>query len=580
MGPSLLRRDLLRLVVVSATAGALPACSTDDDAPLTADAVFPQGVGSGDPKPDSVILWVRAVAPDAATHPVSYEVARDEAFTDLVASGQVDVDASTDHTLRVKITGLSPFSRYFYRFSAQGVVSPTGRTKTAPAPGDDVAVRFAFASCQDFNGRYYHAYAALLDEPEVDFVLFLGDYVYETEGDPRFQDPTDARRVTVPDGLPITAGDATYKAALTLRDYRALYQTYRSDPQLREVHRLHPFITIWDDHEFANDCWQDHATDFDEAEGDEKSPARRQAATQAWFEYQPMDVEHDPAASFPDDIRIYRSLRYGQHVELFLTDQRYYRDDHVVPEGPVQVATGKIEQNSALGSRNLVLKSGFDPLEAAAAPTMLGATQKAWLIDAITASDASFKIWGSETQLSQMLIDLSGVEQLPENFRGVFYFTCDQWDGYRSERAEILDALRDVEDLVILTGDIHAFYASDVYVDFDDPQDKVAVEYVCAGISSSPVQEIVEKTIATSETLSSLGLEEVVPQFDTLVKQASDHYQYLSSNVNGIAIVEVDAAALAVTFLVVGDVKDGADAGVTERIQFRTPAGSKAIEPS
>jgi alkaline phosphatase D len=573
------RRDFLRLVVVGAAAGALPACSSDDDAPVTAESVFPQGLASGDPKPDSVVLWVRAFPPGGGSHTVSYEVAEDEAFTALVASGQVDVDATTDHTLRLKVTGLSPYTHYYYRFSALGVMTPTGRTKTAPTAGDDVGVRFAFASCQDYNGRYYHAYKALLEEPEVDFVLHLGDYVYETEGDPRFQDPTSARRVTVPDGLPITAGEATYKAARTLVDYRTLYQTYRSDPDLREVHRLFPFIAIWDDHEFANDCWKDHATDFDEAEGDEKSPDRRAAATQAWFEYQPMDVERDAAAAFPDDIRIYRSLRFGSHLEIFLTDQRYYRDDHVIPEGPVQVATGKIEQNTSLGSRNFVLKSGFDPIEAAAAPTMLGAAQKAWLVDGITGSDASWKIWGSETQLSQMLVDLSGVEELPDNFRDVFYFTCDQWDGYRSERAEILGDLAGVDDLVILTGDIHAFYASDIYVDFDDPVEKVAVEYVCAGISSSPIQEIVQKTIDTSETLKSLGLDDVVPQFDTLLQQASPHYQFLASNVSGIALVDLDADELVVTFLVVSDVKSPSYGGVTQRIRFRTPAGSKTIEP-
>src|SRR5690606_26395128 len=127
------RRDVLRLVVVGAAAGALPACSSDDDAPVTVDTVFPQGLASGDPKPDSVVLWVRAVPPGGGGHTVSYEVAEDEAFSALVSSGQVEVDASSDHTLRLKVTGLSPYTRYYYRFSAQGVMTPTGHTKTAPA---------------------------------------------------------------------------------------------------------------------------------------------------------------------------------------------------------------------------------------------------------------------------------------------------------------------------------------------------------------------------------------------------------------------------------------------------------------
>jgi alkaline phosphatase D len=350
------RRSFLHVVAVSLGAGSqLTGCSSDDDEPSTDPAdvlrVYPQGVASGDPRPDSVILWTRVEPEGADAISVRYQIASDEAFGTVIADGEVTVDSATDHTLRIKATGLAPYTTYYYRFEAQGVRSDTGRTKSAPGPDDDVAIRFAFASCQDFNGRYYHAWRALTEEAPVDFVVYLGDYIYETEGDPRFQEPTAERRVKLIDGLPIGSAEAPYSAALTLADYRQLFKIYRSDPDLKRVHALYPFIAIWDDHEFADDCWQDHSTHFDDAQGDEKNPERRHASSQAWFEYQPAEVPFDPAAAPPNDITIYRSLRFGKHMELVLTDQRYYRDDHLIPEGPVDVEVGKVFPNDGLGSR-------------------------------------------------------------------------------------------------------------------------------------------------------------------------------------------------------------------------------------
>lgn len=569
-------------VAVSAApklSGCSDASGSGSSSPEDIERVFPQGLASGDPRPDSVILWTRVATADGPTS-VSYQVALDDGFQQVVAEGAVDTDGDRDHTVKIKPLGLDAYTTYYYRFVALGVTSMVGRTKTAPAPGDDVAVRFAFASCQDFVGRYYHAWRAFLEQGgEVDFVVFLGDFIYETTGDPDFQTPDPDRQVLIPDGLPL--GDSTTQnlAALTLADYRAVYQTYRSDQHLKRVQQLFPFVVTWDDHEFANDCWQDHATDFNELRGDEKSPARRAAATQAFFEYQPADVPFDESASFPDDIRVYRSLRYGQHVDLALVDGRYYRADHLIPEGPVNLDVGKFSANSSLGSRNFVLKPGFDPLEAAARPSMLGAAQKAWLIDALTSSDATWKFYGSDVQLSQMVIDLRSFELLPAQFRNLFYFSVDQWDGYRSERAQILGALAATDNVVVLSGDIHAFYASELYEDFDAPTRPVAVEYVCAGISSSSVQEITQSTVDGNATLSALGLGALVPQFDAILQQASSQYRYAKSLTNGIAIVEVQRAdAIEVEYLQIANVRTPDFDGNVERVRFRTPAGSRRID--
>jgi len=601
------RREFLAGLVVTVAVSPLGVgCSSDDDGGTTpgvkystdpADqlAVFPQGIASGDPKPDSVILWTR-VAPKSGSGSVKviYEIATDEAFKSIIAKGELTADDASDHTLRVKPTGLSAYTSYFYRFKAEKVISPTGRTKTAPAADQDVPVRFAFASCQDFVGRYYHAWKAFLEQEDpVDFVLWLGDYIYETNGDPDFQTSTPDRTVTIQDGIEIVKG---VKAASSLADYRGLYRQYRSDENLRAAHAAFPFICIWDDHEFANDSWQDHSTDFNEKKGDEKSTERRENANQAWFEYQAADVTFEADKTFPEDLVIYRTLRYGKHVELFLTDQRSYRDDHCIPEGaattdkpagapsdvPTYAEAGKLSANSALGTRNFCKKPGFDKIEAFVKPTMLGDKQKSWLIDGMKASTATWKMWGNETQLLQMTVDLS-LPGVPILFQGIWYLTVDQWDGFRTERKEVLEALSAVENLVVLTGDIHAFYAGELYPDFDAPGAKpMGVEYVCAGISSSPFQEIVANQVLNLDPDGNFGLKPLATdkaKFDAAVQSANPHYKHVEGFSHGIAVVDVNGATdIEVTFLGVADVKTKTFDGTVTRSRYKTAAGTNKIE--
>lgn len=226
----------------------------------------------------------------------------------------VEVGGDTDHTVRVEVTGLAAATTYWYRFTAHGVTSPVGRTRTAPDPEADVPVRIALASCQDYGGRWFQAWRALVDRDDVDFVLFIGDYIYETIGHLLAKLPP-GRTPEIPDGLELDDPLKGRVAALTLADYRALYRRYHTDPDLRAMHAHFPFVAMWDDHEFANDCWQDHATDFDDARGDETEPDRREAASRAFFEYVPVRRPFDAAAGFPNDLQLYRSVRWGKHVE-------------------------------------------------------------------------------------------------------------------------------------------------------------------------------------------------------------------------------------------------------------------------
>ncbi|WP_437875013.1 alkaline phosphatase D family protein [Sorangium sp. So ce513] len=361
------RRDFLRATLVTAGSVVVPtACSDEEGLPGACDvheddSFFPQSVASGDPKPDSVVLWTRVVDGDRKTDlAVALVVALDEAFTQLVelkvtssnaaAAGSgstrvpVTARAEFDYCVKVKVSGLSPGTTYYYRFyytTGQGCFSSrVGRTRTAPAPDADVPVRFAFVSGQDYVGRYFNALAALARQP-IDFVVHLGDYIHETTGDPRFQPPAEQRKVALSDvngAIALTSEDGVaYHAAKSLNNYRELYRTYRSDRALQRVHERFPVIAIWNDHEFSDDCHGATAT-YSDGRDRETDEGRRKAANQAWFEYMPVDYRagddfrYDRSAEYPEDISIHRDFTFGKHVHLVMTDLRSYRADHVIPE--------------------------------------------------------------------------------------------------------------------------------------------------------------------------------------------------------------------------------------------------------
>ena len=371
------RREFLRTTVLVAGAMSWLGCSNEggaDGSPSfggrelkPGEKYFPQSVASGDPKEASVILWTRAVdakAKGALT--LMLEVALDEKFEMRVelpeAAASLEAKPEHDGCVRVRVESLDPSTTYYYRFAYvvddTAYVSRTGRTKTAAASDDDTSVTFAVMSCQDYVGRYYHAFEHMAAQ-ELDFFVHLGDYVYETTGDPSFQSTSSARKLKFTDtkgAIALGAGDKTFYAANSLDNYRELYQTYRSDPKLQRVHELFPMIAVWDDHEFSDDCHGQTATYFDGAK-DELEPTRRANADQAWFEFMPVDygsptfVYDRKAAAFPEDLTIYRDFTFGKHLHLVMTDLRRYRGDHLVPEDafPGAVAATEEELTAALG---------------------------------------------------------------------------------------------------------------------------------------------------------------------------------------------------------------------------------------
>jgi alkaline phosphatase D len=553
------RRDFLRSsgwFVVGAALAGLPGAGCGDNLgpppPEPAGTYqFPQGVASGDPRPGSVVLWAR-IQKGAETGPIAFllQVATDESFGKIVAERGVVGTAEADHTVRVLVTGLDPSTEYHYRFVA-GSDAIAGRTRTAPEPGADVQVNLAWVSCQDYGAGFYGAYRQMIADDDarpaadrIHVVVHLGDVIYETRADD-FQTALDEQfrpiALTNPDGqpravAPFPSGGGTRAGnnfARTVDDYRHLYRTFLSDPEMQAVRARWPFVQIWDDHEFTNDSWQSQAN-YDNAKSlDEAEQTRRLAASQAWFEYVPAQLTGAPGVSgveskaqdftpadvvdapftapdadnFVDEpnnaaaigaLTIYRSLRFGKHVELVMTDERSYRSDHAIPEEltnnqlffdpraalPLPVVNIFDQGKTAAGGSPPTSVLGLPNARASSPPgTMLGARQKAWWKATMKGSDATWKLWGNEVMLARV-----AVQQIPPTQPFDRVLTGDAWDGYPTERAELLSFLRaeGIRNVVALSGDIHATFASVLVDNFDAaaPQ-PVACELTAAGISSN-----------------------------------------------------------------------------------------------
>ncbi|MCB9593556.1 MAG: alkaline phosphatase D family protein [Sandaracinaceae bacterium] len=395
-------------------------------------ATFEHGVASGDPLADAVILWTRITtgmpdAPSPASVDVDWAVATDRELSDVVAMGTATTDASRDWTVKVDAMGLSPATTYYYGFSALGGDSPVGRTRTAPT-GAVERVRFGLVSCSSLGHGFFHSYAKLAQRADLDAVIHLGDYIYEY-GTGGYGD----RREYLP-----------AHEAVSLDDYRERYAQYRREPALAEAHRQHPFIAIWDDHETADNSWSGGAENHDASEG--AWADRVTAATQVYREWMPIrDHDGDPR-------QLYRKLGYGDLCDLVVLDTRIW---------------GREEQAGSL----------TDPEVDDPDRQLLGADQEAWLLEQLRGSTARWKVLAQQV----MMGELSG------------FPNPDQWDGYPAARARLLNAIQTdaIEDVFVLTGDIHSSWAFDLPL---DPADvaydpttgagSLAVEVVVPAVSS------------------------------------------------------------------------------------------------
>ncbi|MFG1919288.1 alkaline phosphatase D family protein [Micromonospora sp. NPDC048898] len=402
---------------------------------------FKLGVASGDPAPDSVVLWTR-LAPSPlnadgqggmanADVTVEWQVSTTDRFTSLVASGSVTARYADAHSVHAIAGGLAADSDYYYRFRAQGQISPVGRTRTAPAPGTfgrDLVM--AFASCAHYEAGYYTAYRRMAEE-NPGLILHLGDYIYEGGVN------TSAVRQHV--GAEI----------VSLADYRRRYALYKSDPDLQAAHAAAPWLVVPDDHEVENNYATMVRADSSPTLTAAQWTARRTAAYRAYYENMPL---RPASAASGNSIPLYRRVRWGQLATFHMLDTRQFRDDQACGDG------WKVCADADLASRSLT-----------------GANQEAWLLDGLAQRYGTWDILGQQVFFARQF-DASGAASM------------DAWDGYRASRGRIQTGWqqRGVRNPLVLTGDVHRSWANDLKADYANPSSAtIGTELVCTSISST-----------------------------------------------------------------------------------------------
>jgi alkaline phosphatase D len=516
--------------------------------------LYPQGVASGDPDEQGVLLWTRRPYVDGREQATLFvEVAEDPAFAHVVATAKARVLARSDWTCRVLVGDLRPAGEYWYRFvDEDGNGSRIGRTLTAPAPDDARPAHFAFVSCQDVCEGALNAYRRMIWEDEraapderIGFVLHLGDFVYEVVQYP--DQVKDGHRydrvikfpVKFPQGK--TVAKNRFHVPASLEDYRELYRAYLLDPDLQDARARFPFVAMWDNHEFSWQGWQS-IQEF--GEGLVPAQTLKVAANQAWFEYLParvsapsrsleaFDAPHvvDTAVTDFDDTGLgretnnitaiesliaYRSLRWGRHIDLLITDQHSFRgpdpsnrseigplfEDVRFPFFPealsMQVdsgrdfADGHPPEKLVFGDKSIPNYRVNEP-----AQSMLGAKQKAWFLERLRAATATWKIWGNSLGTPDWRIDPQNMPAAMGKWTdGYAVLSNGDWGGIYHERAQIFDAVRDggITGFAIVSGDRHSFWAG--YAAKALPPaafEPVGVTFVGGSICSPGMQEAYE----------------------------------------------------------------------------------------
>jgi len=529
--------------------------------------LFPQGVASGDPQADSVILWTRRPpAADGDPAALQVEVAEDTAFERVVATAPAQLSAAIGWTTRVLVGGLKPSREYWYRFvHADGAGSRIGRTLTAPALDDPREVRFAFVSCQDANAGAMNAYRRMLFEDKaaapgkrLDFVCHLGDFIYEIVWYPEDRAYRYDRKVREVARYPHGVKFQDIHYPTTLEDYRAVWLGYLADPDLQEARAWFPFVNMGDNHEFS---WRGYQSIQKFGNQVVWGQTRRVAANQAWFEHQPARVIHKgslntfeapavsnvPVTAFDDQglgqepgnlaaiatLTPYRALRFGKSVELILTDQHAYRteDPNDRPEArPLAAATADFPEFQPTEVTEILdagraYDGGKPPAEVrvgdkaipnfrkdAAPVTMLGATQKAWFLKTLKASKATWKVWGATNGTLEMRCDYQNLPvglTKPWPGRGYGDGGGGDWSGCYAERGEIYDFVRDnnVTGLAVVSGDRHSFWAG--YSAKALPPmafEPVGVAFITGSISASGMAEALEHDFPKAHPLRALFL--------------------------------------------------------------------------
>lgn len=527
----LTRRSFIKTAAAGAGAVAVPmamtGCGGDDNDSLSLSdsklvVAFGHGVASGDPLADKVIIWTRVTHTEstAQTIPVEWKVATDEAMTDVVSSGIVETNADTDYTVKVDADRLLANTAYFYQFTGPlGIKSTIGTTKTLPV-GFVEKVKLAVCSCANYPAGFFNVYQAM-SKSDADVVLHLGDYIYEYGEDEYGSErkPNPLTEIT------------------SLTDYRTRYSQYRIDEQAQAVHKVKPFICVWDDHEVANDSYKDGASNH--TEGDEGVYSERKAAAfQAYHEWMPIRTGSDKE-------KIYRNFKFGELISLNMMDTRH------------------IARDKPLGFTELLTASASSSEEATALITdptrrLIGDEQLNWLIQEWSNSTTTWEVLGQQILMgrimapSEMLLPIAGLQtkleadseanvdaeqaavnkaiselyalKLIKNAGGtlstddetrlasVAPYNLDAWDGYFVEREQVLNRAGLMgKNLICLAGDTHNAWASDLRFVADTTtgelsERSVGVEFATSSVSSpgfdqylslSPTEKVVFESAIT-----------------------------------------------------------------------------------
>jgi alkaline phosphatase D len=442
-------------------------------------APFFWGVASGDPTPNSVLIWTRVDTEQM----LDWRVATDPQMQNIIQQGQVFASASRDNTAKVNITALNADTYYYYSFKTQnGIFSLTGRMKTAPS-GNNANVKLAIVSCSNYMAGYFNAYKNLSRINDLDAVVHLGDYIYEyAEGEYGYS-------------TEIGRGHQPQNEIISLSDYRTRYNFHRLDPDLIRAHQQHTFIAVWDDHESANDSYVDGAENHTPAtEGDWYQ--RKANSKQAYFEWMPINDNQNQS--------VYRKFTYGNLVDLFMVDTRL-EGRTIQPDSMAQADYNAPER------------------------TILGQTQKDWLTQELQNSTAKWKLIGNQVIFSRIIIDV--LRMVDSRAEGLF---LDTWQGYPYERAQIENLFDNTNNVVVLTGDIHTGIGFDITkspsrdTTIYNPRTglgSIAVEFVCPSITSPNFNELVAANL--------------VPLLQQILQGENPHAKYANLVDHGYTLIDV-----------------------------------------
>ncbi len=480
-------------------------------------------MASGDPQSNGIVLWTRINPDFYDKETIIVEISDTPDFKSILISREEKINFIENFTVKSYIhdNKLRSWSKYYYRFRYKKFISPVGSFKTLPAKNQKISsIKFGVLNCQDYSTGNFFAHKYLAEE-DIDFVLFLGDYIYEYSYDKGAKDVL--RKLRLPSGNEIASG---------IEDYYYLYNSYRSDPYLKELHRKFPFIVIWDDHEYANDCYGYFAPDHFIKDEKELKKLRIQA-NKAWFFSMPVNVDFKPDKY--DSIKAYRSFDFGTLAKIILTDERTFRSSHPCGEGRFDRYLTKGCDNEKSSNR-----------------TMLGSKQLKWFFDLLENSSQKWNIWANPVCFMKLKF----------NDR---FISLDSWDGYQYERSLILNKIKKLkeenhlENIFILTGDLHSFVSG--YAKLED--EYITAEFITTSATSSNLNEILPVDID-------------VDILEELIMLENEHLKYFNSSTNGYTIIEVKENYVDIVFKAV-DIHN-VKKGVKIKRKFRIYSGNVEFE--